>query len=234
MVNSFRDKNLVPTTRRAQQFRNQQVPNFNLALYELQIRDGVSHTKQDSYIFPLSPESIRKEYAGLTNFYDVQGDKTNNGVMRVIDIYGMTPPTFVIEGTTGWQLHQTDGYKFTGLQSISRIESLLSNFVQLNQGQIAAGDRHMYELWFFDFFRNEYWVVVPIGQQGLRQNAARPLYVNYSFRLIASRRLDSAQSSLPDNLANTLAASSASSSTTFQNFADSFTTLYSDVTAPAK
>ena len=225
---------LVPATRRAQQFKTYPVPNYNLALYQLQIRGAVGQNLIDSYIFPLSPENIRKEPEALTAYYDVQGSPAENGVRRVVDVYGLTPPTFLIEGTTGWKLHAMDGYRYTGLQSISRIESLISNFVQGNQSLLEAGNPDLNELWFFDFFRNEYWAVVPIGTQGIRQNAARPLYANYSFRLVATRRLDTPLVSLPDTLASTLSASTVSTSADFQNFVSSFTTSYTNVTAPAQ
>lgn len=225
---------LYSVTKQPQQFRTYAVPNFQLALYQLQIREGTSHSLYDSYTFPLSPESVRKEFSGLANYYDVQGDQKNNGVLRVIDVYGIAPPTIMLEGTTGWKLHQSDAFKYTGLQSIQRIVELLSIYTNLNQGRISSGNQDLYELWFFDFFLNEYWAVVPIGPQGIRQSAARSLYVNYSFRLVVSRRLDSAELDLPDSITQLLAASSTSSAKEFQSFVSTFTTAYSGVTAPAK
>jgi hypothetical protein len=243
MVNSFRSTTYggaigagdvtYSSTKQAQQFRTYPIPNYNLALYQLQIRDS-SGALQDSYIFPLSPESYRKEYSGLTNYYDVQGDNSNAGVLRVIDSYGLTPPTIILEGTTGWKLHQSDGYQYTGLQSISRIEAFLVSYINKNQTQIAAGNQNLFELWFFDFFRNEYWIVEPIGPQGIRQSSARPLYVSFSFRFVSRGAVPSSQIALPDNILQLLSASSTTGAQNFQSFASSFTTAYSGVTAPAK
>lgn len=221
--------------RRGQQFRNYQVPNLQLALYQLQIRGpGSDNSLKDSYTFPLSPESVRKEFDALANYYDVQGDAANNGVQRIFDIYGHTPATFIIEGTTGWQLHGTDGYKYTGLQSISRIESLLSTYAQLNQIQISNGNSNMYQLWFFDFFRNEYWQVVPIGKQGIRQSVSRPQLVNYVFNLVGARRLDAADAQAADTLAQLLSSSNTEAARVLENAATQLLGRYTTATPVAK
>src|SRR5579859_2208998 len=102
-----------------QQFKTYPAPNLGQALYMLQIRSPQpASTVNTSYIFPLSPSSVRKDVTSLTTYYDVAGDSTNQGVQRIIDFYGVTPAMFVLEGTTGWKWHSTDGYQYTGLQSI--------------------------------------------------------------------------------------------------------------------
>ena len=226
---------VVPSTHQYQRFKNYQLPNVQTSLYSLQIRSPSSpYSLLFSYTFPISPESLRKEYTSLTNFYDVAGDASNAGVQRIIDVYGQTPPSFVLEGTTGWQLHSTDGYQFTGLGSIAQIESLLVQYANLNQQQLANGDPNPYQLWLFDFFRGEFWQIYPIGQQGLRQSSSRPLYVNYSFRFVAVRRLDTAEPALPDAIAIALQTTSAQGASALQAFLNNAITNYSSVTAIAQ
>lgn len=228
------DRIVDNTGRRGQQFRTYQVPNFQLALYSLQIRQPTgSNGLVDSYVFPLSPESLRKEFTDLTSFYDVQGGQANLGVQRIFDVYGQTPVVYTIEGTTGWTLHSTDGYKYTGLQSIARIEGLLSTYAQLNQAQIDNSDPNLYQLWFLDFFRNDYWQVFPVGQQGLRQSVSRPLYVSYMFRLAALRKLDGIEAQLPDALAAQLSQSTTQGAAAFQTAVQALFPAYSPATQPA-
>ena len=85
------------------------------------------------------------------------------GVARIIDQYGMSPLTFVIEGTTGWQKHLTDGFQYTGLQAIRRIQTILEFFAYLNAGQAQAQKTDFYTMEFYDYFTREFYEVVPIG-----------------------------------------------------------------------
>lgn len=220
--------------RRAQSFTNQPLPNYNLATYMIQIRDSQdAGTALYSYTFPLSPENVRKEYSELTNYYDVAGDASNLGVQRIVDIYGQTAPTYILEGTTGWQLHGTDGFQYTGLQSIAQIEGLLATYAQLNQGRMADGNAHLYELWFFDFFRSEFWACVPFGPQGTRQNVARSLLVNYQFRLLGIRNLGNAEAqTTPDPLATQLSSSDQEASQSLQGFNADVQVGYLEISAP--
>jgi hypothetical protein len=212
-----------------QQFRTIPVINLQLATYQLQIRDSNGNLVS-SYIFPLSPQHVRKTFSSLSNFYDVQGDQTNNGVQRVFDIYGNTPVSFILEGTTGWKYHSSDGYTYTGLQSISQLESFLSSFATLNQQQIINNNPNLYELWFFDYFRNNYWSVVPIGEQTVRQSETRPLFVYYSFRLAGLRDLSAPAPAVPDPLMQTLDTSPAQSSQIVQTFGTNIASQYSSIT----
>jgi hypothetical protein len=173
-------------------FRTIPVINTQLTLYSLAIRDsGFGLTS--GYTFPISPANIRKETTALTNFYDVMGPPELLGVQRIIDVYGTTPVMYTIEGTTGWKLHNTDGFALTGLDSIRAIESLLEQFAFLNQSIIADQQgQDLFTLEFYDYFRNDYWQVVPYGQQMIRQSRNRPLFVDYLFRLIGVQDLSSA------------------------------------------
>jgi hypothetical protein len=132
----------------------------------------------------LTPTSIVKEITALSNVYDVQGGPNTYGVSRIVDQYGNTLPTFSIEGTTGWQFHATDGFAFTGLESIAIVQGLLNQYASLNRGQQLA-NKTLYPLEYYDYFTEEFWTVVPIGPQIVRQDAARPLLFNYAFRFAA-------------------------------------------------
>jgi hypothetical protein len=173
-------------------FRTIPVINTQLTLYSLAIRDS-DFGLTSGYTFPISPANIRKETTALTNFYDVMGPPELLGVQRIIDVYGTTPVMYTIEGTTGWKLHNTDGFALTGLDSIRAIESLLEQFAFLNQSIIADQQgQDLFTLEFYDYFRNDYWQVVPYGQQMIRQSRNRPLFVDYLFRLIGVQDLSSA------------------------------------------
>lgn len=216
-----------------QSFKTLPAPNTGLALYMLQIRSPQpASTVNTSYIFPLSPSSVRKDTTGLTTYYDVAGDNTNQGVQRIIDFYGLTAVTYIIEGTTGWKWHSTDGYQYTGLQSIQVIENLLATWANLNQTQIINGNAGLYELWFFDFFRNQFWSVVPIGPQGIRQDERRPILVNYSFRLLGVYPIGAASVPQPDSLGSLLAQPAQMNAAILTQFNNSIGSTYSGVTAP--
>lgn len=187
---SFRQINPVGFGQ-GQQFSTLPVANTQLSLYSLVIR-GQGFDLTSGYTFPISPANIRKEPVALTNFYDVAGTPDLLGVQRIIDVYGQTPPLYTIEGTTGWKLHSTDGFGLTGLDSIRALEDVLGQFAFLNQ-QIVFGQQgqDLYTLEFYDYFRNDYWQVVPYGPQMVRQSRARPLFVDYLFRLLCVQNLTS-------------------------------------------
>jgi hypothetical protein len=118
-------------------FRTTPVPNYQTCLYTLSIRGGNGLAELVSYTFPISPQSIRKDRRALSNIYDTQGSALNQGVSRQVDSYGLTPPMYVIEGTTGWQKHSSDGMSLTGLQSIQQLQQLLAQYAALSQAQQA-------------------------------------------------------------------------------------------------
>jgi hypothetical protein len=168
----------MTTTSGFQSFSTQPVLNTRLALYALSIRapDGTAY---QTYTFPISPASLVKEYSALTNSFDVAGTPQQNGVQRVIDGYGLTPATFHLEGTTGWQLHSTDGFTATGIESILQLEQMLALYAQLNATAVAS-NQPLYTLEFFDYFKNDFWQIEPMGRQEFRQSRERPLIINYS------------------------------------------------------
>lgn len=166
------------TTSNFQSFSTRPVLNTRLALYALSIRSPGGAAYQ-TYTFPISPSALTKEYSALTNSFDVAGTPQQNGVQRVIDGYGITPKTFHVEGTTGWQQHSTDGFVATGIESILQLEQMLALYAQLNATAVA-GNQPLYTLEFFDYFQNDFWQVEPMGRQEFRQSRDRPLIVNYS------------------------------------------------------
>jgi hypothetical protein len=168
----------MTTTSSFQSFSTRPVLNTRLALYALSIRSPGGAAYQ-TYTFPISPASLVKEYSALTNSFDVAGTPQQNGVQRTIDTYGITPVSYHLDGTTGWQQHSTDGFVATGIESILQLEQMLALYAQLNATAVA-GNQPLYTLEFFDYFLNDFWQIEPMGRQEFRQSRERPLVVNYS------------------------------------------------------
>lgn len=155
-------------------------------LYQLSIRaPGPAALDIATYTFPLSPTQLRMDRSSLSTFTDVQGPPTTHGVTRVVDTYGLAPPVFTIEGTTGWDRHAADGFILSGTQSMQLLQGFLANYATLNQQQRAAGNPQLYGLEFYDFFANQFWQVEPIGPQIYRQSVDKPTLIYYRFRLAA-------------------------------------------------
>ena len=189
-----------------QSFRNIPTPNFQPAVYALVIRSPMPpYAAVYGYTFPLSPEAIRKEYSAMSSIYDVAGSPSQLGVQRIVDQFGNSPVIYTIEGTTGWQYHGTDGYTLTGLQSIIALENLLAQYAFLNQQQAQNNVPNLYVLEFYDYFKGDFWEVVPVGPQGIRQNRQRPLLLTYFFRLAGIRPLNAPPAApVNDPIANVL------------------------------
>lgn len=173
-----------------QTFRNIPIPNFRPCIYGMAIRNGQSKAITDTFIFPLSPESVRTEYNALTNVFDVSGNASTYGVTRIVDQYGNTPPIITIEGTTGWQYHGQDGYHQSGLDAIQNLEDMLNQYAQGVATEVRNGATNLDTMEFYDFFRSQYWEIIPMGRYGVRQDRNRPLIANYFFRFAATRALN--------------------------------------------
>jgi hypothetical protein len=207
-------------------FRTIDNPNYQAAIYALSIRGpGELRSEYLTYTFPMSPESLRKEWTAMTAVYDTQGQPFQGGVDREVDMFGQAPPVFTIEGSTGNKRHQTDGYLFTGLASVQAVELLFAKFARLNQTQIAQ-QAPLYTLEFYDYFRNDYWQVAPEGPQGLYQSKDRPLYVNYRFRLVAIKKVSAPITGVLDALANVFGGSATATAANVANNLNIFATLY--------
>lgn len=182
-------------------YRTIDVPNIQLALYQLSIRDpGQSYSDLATYTFPLTPTSIRTEPNSLSTFADTQGPPMQLGVSRIVDTYGLSPPLFTIEGTTGWDLHSADGFTLTGWQSIQQLGAFLAQYAQLNQIQRQAGNPQLYALEFYDYFLEQFWQIEPVGPQILRQSADRPRLIYYRFRWAAIKPVRFPALGAPDPL----------------------------------
>lgn len=169
-----------------QQFHTLDVGNRSVALYQLSVRDpSQAFADLMTYTFPLSPAAVRSEPNALSTFSDTQGTSLQSGVSRVVDTYGLAPPIFTIEGTTGWDRHSTDGYVLDGLQSIILLRNFIDTYIQLNQIQREAGNPKLYALEFYDYFTSQFWQCEPIGPQVIRQSNDRPQLSFYRFRLAA-------------------------------------------------
>lgn len=172
-----------------QQFSTLPVPNTRATLYQLTLRESASGQLIQGYTFPISPQMLRKESVALTALHDVQGPAYQGGVARQVDQFGQSPPIFQIQGTTGWRLHSADGFSWDGITSIRVLQGMLFQFARLNQSRAAANDPNLVTLTFSDYFMDEHWIVVPIGPQGILQDARSPLWAQFRFRLAAVRNL---------------------------------------------
>lgn len=169
-----------------QSFRVQTVPAILPALYQLSIRaPGGTFLDLATYTFPLSPSNLQYVPVGMSRTIDVQGSVAQDGVNRIVDVYGLAPPNIVIEGTTGWDRHQTDGYLLTGIESMQTLEAFLAKYAALNQVQRRAAKNQLYTLEFYDYYLSKFWVVEPIGPQRVRMSEERTRLAYYRFNWMA-------------------------------------------------
>jgi hypothetical protein len=140
-----------------------------------------------TYIFPISPAAVKKEFSSLNTVYDVQGSPQNQGVQRLVDMWGQAPPIITLRGTTGWKRHSLDFFALSGKDSLTMIQNLLSTFAQKNQELMAKNATDYYSLELYNYWDSEFWSVVPIGPQGIEQSADRPIIGTYIFRLACIR-----------------------------------------------
>ena len=184
-----------------QTFSTGPVANIRVCLYTLTIRaPDASFSSVASYTFPISPQSIRKDTVALTSLHDVQGDPASGGVTRLADQFGLSAPIYTIEGTTGWRTHNSDNNTFTGLASVQKLEAFFVKFAKLNQQQLAKRNPRLYRMEFYDYFKDDFYEVVPFGAQGLRQSAQSPLLSMFSFRFAALRPVSTPLGVVADTL----------------------------------
>jgi hypothetical protein len=182
---------LIPSAPSYPQFRTQSAPADATCLYQIRLcAPVISSLELATYTFPLSPSALRVERSSLSSFSDTQAQgiqaPLSQGVTRVMDTYGLAPPIFTIEGTTGWDYHSADGYSLTGLESMQQLAAFLATYADLNQGLRVAGASSLFTLEFYDYFQQSFWVIEPIGPQVFSQDASRPLIVYYRFRWAAT------------------------------------------------
>lgn len=214
-----------------QTFRNKPVVNRKPALYQLVIREPQpSNNVYGDFIFPLSPEGIRTRYGALSNVYDVAGTPKEQGVHRIVDQFGNSPPTFTLVGTTGWQKHSTDGYKFTGLESYQELRALFYLYAGLNAQQVEKNLPDMYRMEFYDFFSDEYWEVVPVGEQEFSMRRDRPLLHSFRISLAATKELDKPEMPKIDPIQTALGKALSEAANEIGEFFDDMFSNYSTVT----
>ena len=186
-------------------FQNLDVPNSPISLYQLSIRSpGQAFADINTYTFPLSPASLRTEPMALSSFSNTQGTPLQYGVSRIVDTYGMAPPVFTIEGTTGWDRHSTDGYLLTGLESMRLLQRFVLEYIELNQALIRAGTPNLYALEFYDYFMAQFWQIEPIGPQVIRQSNDKPFLSFYRFQWVGIRPVRESPYSDEDAIAQLL------------------------------
>ena len=214
-------------------FRNRPIPNLQLSIYVLALRGpGQPPPLVISYIFPISPESLAKPSQWKTNVYDTAGSSQQNGVQRNADLYGLAPANYVIAGTTGWQLHGTDGFSLTGQQSIIQLQSILATYASKNAQQVATGNPQLYTLELYDYFNQEYWQVVPVGELIIRQSVARPILQYYEMRFAGMQKLSAAPPPPVDVIASSFGAAAGQASINLSASLGGTAGLYVGVTIP--
>lgn len=213
----------------AQTYRNQQVPNMRQAVYRLSIHaPNKARTPLETYTFPISPSNIRRNFTSMATFYDTPGTIAQHGVARLIDQYGIAPIVYDISGTTGWQKHLTDGFQYTGLQSIQRIQRMLLEYANLNAMQSQDQQNEFYTLEFYDYFYNEFYEVVPVGPQEIWQDQQKPILTNYQFHLVGVRSV--AEPALPQgSTSDPIAAAFDTAVATVQNNVSTFMSGVTDI-----
>jgi len=158
------------------------------ALFSLAIRQAtMPYLPLFIYTFPLTPSALRKDTVGMANYYDVAGTAANFGVQRIVDIYGQTLPVFSISGTTGVKYHSTDNFLTTGLESINILQGAISQYFAMvaAAGAVTNTATKLPRLEFYNYYSGEFYQVVPIGPQGISQDANRPQLLNYQFKWVA-------------------------------------------------
>lgn len=143
------------------------------------------------FVFPVSPQSLQIQRNSLVNWYETQGQTGTNSntalnVQRIVDLYGLTPMMFTLQGTTGYNRYWVDGFQKTGTQWMEVLQSMIETFFQQIQNN-PTGVPHF--LIYMDFWYQEYWYVVPVGPVKLHQSSDRPLWMFYDFTLLGINRL---------------------------------------------
>ena len=174
-----------------QQYRTENVSNTHPAIYALNLRYGTPPYKSvvGSVIFPISPQDLRKSRVFMSSFYDVSGNGLSGGVHRIVDQYGVAPPIFVLEGTTGWQKHSNDNFANTGLEAAKFLQQYLDYFAIFNTIKSQNNRPDLFILEYYDYFTDDFWEVAPIGEQIMRQSESQPLLFHYRLRLVGMREL---------------------------------------------
>jgi len=158
------------------------------------VQSKPTHNTILKFVFPISPTGLKKMVDHLNTAYLVAGSAqnfNNPGVSREMDMFGQTPPSWIIEGTTGWKYHSNDGGTIEGIQAFHNLQYILTQYNYFVQIQARLQNKIQYHLELYDYFNQDYWVVVPSGQQVFDMNANRPLVGNYRLSLLGIRPVKS-------------------------------------------
>lgn len=171
------------------------VPNTDSATYMLTIEAETqkSNGPHLQYIFPISPSQITSNQHSYNTYYDIPSSVNKGGVHRLIDEYGIAPPVFTIQGTTGWNKLPSSHYTIGGLQAFRDLEDFIKTYNSLN---IVANRTQIpgFKLAFLDFWYHDYWYVTPMGPIRRRQSERQPLLVNYELDFAAYEAINQNQS----------------------------------------
>lgn len=142
------------------------------------------------FIFPISPTGLRKSIDQLNTPYMMAGSASNfsnPGTEREMDMFGQTPPIWIIEGTTGWKYHSNDGFSADGATAFQNLQTIFAQFNYFTQVQARSQSSIQYELELYDYFNRDYWIVAPSGSYVFEMDASRPLIGNYRIELLGMR-----------------------------------------------
>lgn len=166
-------------------FPTQKVANSRTTQYSLVFIPGGNVKKAVTFTFPITPQQYAMQRRSLAAPYDTPGSSKNQNVNRIMDVYGLTPITFKIQGTTGFNKYVTDGFKTTGVDQLRILQGLLETYFSNAQNSIPD------QMQFLDFYYQEFWNVVPIGPVVLSQSKDKPQWIFYDLTLAGVSRVAS-------------------------------------------
>lgn len=148
-------------------------------IFRISIIDGKDNSIiKKTYTFPISPSLYNKEFVSLSTAYNTAASGFLGGVKRIIDQYGITPPVWKFKGSTGFKYHALDNYQYTGNQSLKILVDIITQYAK-DQAVNTANNSPLDIMELNDYFDNDHWYVVPVGNQGIMRGANAPLWGYY-------------------------------------------------------
>lgn len=195
-------------------------PNNQPTLYSLKLwKTGNLQVAADTvYTFPLTPNSISKQYGQLTAYYDVRGSGPLNGVQRIVDRYGMTLPMITIAGTTGFQFHNMDGFQWSGRSSMANLLYMFVQYASLTQTAVDNNSSTLPIMEFADGFVGDVYQVVPMMNSSVGMDNSKPIYQNYNLQLLAVASVTQPAAVTNDGLGGALIQAQAILTSGFQEY----------------
>lgn len=168
-------------------FPTQMVANTRTTQYSLIFITGPNPKDATTYNFPITPQQYSMQRRSLAMPYDTPGSSQNLNVNRIVDVYGLTPITFKIQGTTGFNKHAVDGFLYSGIESLRLLQKLLEIYFEFAQ----TFPKPTVSLQFLDFYYQEFWNVVPVGPLVINQSKEKPQLMFYDLTLAGTTRVSS-------------------------------------------